>query len=115
MLWRLVLARPLTGLYAMASVIIVAASAHWVERNAALVMLSAVFVVSLVLGLYRDYRLSTMAMTDQLVEIHVMVNSRYSDLEATNVVLIERVNQLVQVMQVSDVTVPEPAEKGMTP
>lgn len=105
--WRSVLARPLTTLYILASLIIVGASAGWLDRNLAVAVLTFMFLILITLGLHRENRIVAEATNEQLSEIHVLVNSQHDD-------LVERVEQLIQALTDNEVTVPK-AKGGQTP
>lgn len=103
--WRSVLAKPLTTLYLMASVIVVGASAGWIDRSVAIVVLTFMFLILLTLGLHRENRLASEQVNEQLDTIHTLVNSQHDD-------LVERVTQLIDSLKQAGVAVPEPKEKS---
>lgn len=110
--WRSVLGRPLTTLYLMASGVIVAGFAGWIEGPTAIVILTFMFVILLVLGLYRENKVAAEAVAEQLGTIHTLVNSQHDDLVSLNAVLVERIDQLIDVLTAAGITVPAPPEKG---
>lgn len=98
--WRSVLAKPLTTLYLIASGVIIAGFAGWIEVAMAIVILTFMFIVLLVLGLYRENKLAADKTNNQLEVIHTLVNSQHTD-------LVERVEQLIHHLQAAGVTVPK--------
>ncbi len=104
MLWRSILARPLTTLYVLASVVIVFTSAGRIDRGVALIFVSFMFFILMTLGLHRENRISARRVEMELDAIHVMVNSQHTE-------LVERVADLIRALQDAGVAVPAPKGK----
>ena len=105
-LWGSILARPLTTLYVIASAVIVAGFARWLEVGQALVILTVMFLVLLLLGLHRENRHEAAALKAELDTIHDLVNSQHDD-------LVERVEQLIATLHRAGVDVPDPEGKSL--
>lgn len=104
-LWRSILARPLTTLYLFASAAIIAGFSGWIDHTTAVIGVFLVFVAMLTLGLHRENTITAERVEAGIEDIHILVNSQHDELVA-------RVEQLIKVLQLADVSVPAPPEKG---
>lgn len=98
-LWESVLARPLTTMYIIASVVLVALVSEKIEVAHALIVLTVMFFFLLVLGLHRENKIEAKIVKVELDNIHTLVNSQHDE-------LVDRVEQLIAALQTADVDVP---------
>lgn len=76
LLWKSILARPLTTLYLLAGAIILAATANIIDSGHALIVLTFFFLALLLLGLHRENRIESRIVKAELDSIRMMLINR---------------------------------------